>query len=146
LLIICGYFQVRQVREGDVLRQKAYMLFYVRDRVMSPIKQKDIGAANLSNTKMIPEKIECVDCTTLNGLVEPPMKVPSLSGEDTKLQENVDVGQPSTSNIRNSLQNPCSITRNNTEVTEASILQNNVSAYVQKTPFEDQCPNAHNKI
>jgi hypothetical protein len=125
------------------LRQKAYMLFYVRDRVMSPIKQKDIGAASLSNTKMIPEKIACVDGTTLNGLVEPAMEVPSLSGEVTKLQENVDVGQPS--NIRNTLQNPCSNTRNNTEVTEASTLQNSVSAYVQKTPFEDQCSNAHNK-
>ncbi|CAM0913124.1 unnamed protein product [Alopecurus aequalis] len=57
--------QVRQVREADVLKQKAYMLFYVRDRVNNTLVRKDSSTPNVLVNKMIPGKISC-----LNGVME----------------------------------------------------------------------------
>jgi hypothetical protein len=60
LLIICGYFQVCQVREQDVLKQKAYILFYVRERVRSSVIRKGNGASSLSEKELFSEKIACM--------------------------------------------------------------------------------------
>jgi len=65
---------VRQVREADVLRQKAYMLFYVRDSIGNPVARKDNSTANL-NTKKTPEKI-----STLNGITQGSVKAEHLNG------------------------------------------------------------------
>uniref|UniRef100_A0ACD5ZPV7 Uncharacterized protein n=1 Tax=Avena sativa TaxID=4498 RepID=A0ACD5ZPV7_AVESA len=62
--------QVRQVREADVLKQKAYMLFYVRDRVSNTSVRKDNGIPNVSANKMIPGKISCINGVTRSGVVE----------------------------------------------------------------------------
>ncbi|KAL6606067.1 hypothetical protein ACP70R_041720 [Stipagrostis hirtigluma subsp. patula] len=56
--------QVRQVREADVLKQKAYMLFYVRDSVGNSMGRRDNSNANVP-VKKIPEKIP-----SLNGIVQ----------------------------------------------------------------------------
>ncbi|CAN6164833.1 unnamed protein product [Urochloa humidicola] len=66
--------QVRQVREADVLKQKAYMLFYVRDSIGNSVVRKDNSIANLS-TKKIPEKI-----STLNGITQSSVKAQNLNG------------------------------------------------------------------
>ncbi|KAG2609934.1 hypothetical protein PVAP13_4KG076100 [Panicum virgatum] len=66
--------QVRQVREADVLRQKAYMLFYVRDSIGNPVARKDNSTANLT-TKKTPEKI-----STLNGITQGSVKAEHLNG------------------------------------------------------------------
>ncbi|KAK3159345.1 hypothetical protein QOZ80_2AG0148890 [Eleusine coracana subsp. coracana] len=133
--------QVCQVREGDVLRQKAYMLFYVRDSATSPIVHKYNSAASLSsNKKMIPEKIVCMDGTIRNGLVKSAMKVSSFASEDAKMQK-----QNQTSNICNTSQIQFSNAHNKTEVADASTSQDNVPASVKKSPFEDKCSNTHNK-
>ncbi|KAG8093786.1 hypothetical protein GUJ93_ZPchr0012g21054 [Zizania palustris] len=71
--------QVCQVREADVLRQEAYMLFYVRDRVRNSMSCKDNSAANVPVKKTIPEKIShlngvvqsCVIDAKLNGFSSP---------------------------------------------------------------------------
>ncbi|TVU12284.1 hypothetical protein EJB05_45920 [Eragrostis curvula] len=55
--------QVRQVREADVLRQKAYMLFYVRDSLGNPMPRQDIITANVP-IKKTPEKIPCLNGKT----------------------------------------------------------------------------------
>ncbi|CAN6214780.1 unnamed protein product [Urochloa humidicola] len=66
--------QVRQVREADVLKQKAYMLFYVRDSIGNSVAGKDNSIANLP-TKKIPEKI-----STLNGITQSSVKAQNLNG------------------------------------------------------------------
>ncbi|RLM56025.1 ubiquitin carboxyl-terminal hydrolase 23 [Panicum miliaceum] len=66
--------KVRQVREADVLRQKAYMLFYVRDSIGNPLARKDNSTANLT-TKKTPEKI-----STLNGITQGSVKAEHLNG------------------------------------------------------------------
>ncbi|PAN25438.1 hypothetical protein PAHAL_4G301300 [Panicum hallii] len=66
--------QVRQVREADVLRQKAYMLFYVRDSIGNPLARKDNSTVNLT-TKKTPEKI-----STLNGITQGSVKAEHLNG------------------------------------------------------------------
>lgn len=66
--------QVRQVREADVLKQKAYMLFYVRDSIRNPVVRRDNSTANLP-TKKTPEKI-----STLNGITQSSVKAQHLNG------------------------------------------------------------------
>ncbi|OEL16203.1 Ubiquitin carboxyl-terminal hydrolase 23 [Dichanthelium oligosanthes] len=66
--------QVRQVREADVLKQKAYMLFYVRDSIGNSVARKDNSTANLP-TKKTPEKI-----STLNGITQGSVKAQHLNG------------------------------------------------------------------
>ncbi|XP_062221710.1 ubiquitin carboxyl-terminal hydrolase 23-like isoform X3 [Phragmites australis] len=123
--------QVRQVREGDVLRQKAYMLFYVRDRVRSSVIHRDNGVYSLPDKKMIPEKIAFMDGAIRNGLVETALNACSFTNEDTKLQkQNPDNGHPS--NFCNALQDQCSNAYSKTEVIEASTSQNNEPASVQQ--------------
>ncbi|KAL6861915.1 hypothetical protein ACP4OV_017615 [Aristida adscensionis] len=52
--------QVRQVREADVLKQKAYMLFYVRDSIGNSMARRDVSTGN-AQVKRIPEKIPCLN-------------------------------------------------------------------------------------
>ncbi|KAG2604645.1 hypothetical protein PVAP13_4NG117621 [Panicum virgatum] len=66
--------QVRQVREADVLRQKAYMLFYVRDSIGNPVVRRDNSTANLT-TKRTPEKT-----STLIGITQGSVKAEHLNG------------------------------------------------------------------
>ncbi|CAL5046447.1 unnamed protein product [Urochloa decumbens] len=65
--------QVRQVREADVLKQKAYMLFYVRNSIGNSVVRKDNSIAILP-TKKTPEKI-----STLNGITQSSVKAQNLS-------------------------------------------------------------------
>ncbi|XP_062220580.1 uncharacterized protein LOC133919988 isoform X2 [Phragmites australis] len=123
--------QVRQVHEVDVLRQKAYMLFYVRDRVRSSMIHKDNGAARLSEKKMISEKIACLNGAIRNGLAETALNVSSITNGDTKLQkQNPDNGLPSSICVVS--QEQCSSEHSNTEPIKASTSQNNEPASVQK--------------
>ncbi|KAM0893830.1 hypothetical protein ACQ4PT_024865 [Festuca glaucescens] len=62
--------QVRQVREADVLKQKAYMLFYVRDRVGNALVRKDSSTPNVPVNKMTPGKISCLNGVTRSGVME----------------------------------------------------------------------------
>lgn len=66
--------QVRQVREVDVLKQKAYMLFYVRDSIGKSVARKDNNTANLP-MKKTPEKI-----SSLNGITQSSVKAQNLNG------------------------------------------------------------------
>ncbi|TKW42026.1 hypothetical protein SEVIR_1G357000v4 [Setaria viridis] len=123
--------EVRQVREADVLRQKAYMLFYVRDKVRSAVIQKDNGDASLSEKKIISEKITCMNGAIRNGLVEKTLDFSTIAKEDIKLQKHdPDKGQPS--DISATSQDQCSNEHSSIEVINASTSQNNVS--VQKAP------------
>ncbi|CAL5056221.1 unnamed protein product [Urochloa decumbens] len=88
--------KVRQVREADVLRQKAYMLFYVCDKVKSSVIKKDNGAASLSEKEIISEKVACMNGATRNGSVEKTMSFSTIAKEDMKLQKHdPDNSQPS---------------------------------------------------
>ncbi|KAM0918435.1 hypothetical protein ACQ4PT_008968 [Festuca glaucescens] len=62
--------QVRQVCEADVLKQKAYMLFYVRDRVGNALVRKDSSTPNVPVNKMIPGKISCLNGVIRSGVME----------------------------------------------------------------------------
>lgn len=133
VFIICGYLQVHQVREADVLRQKAYMLFYVRDRVRSSVMHKDNGAANLSEKKLISEKITRMNGAIRNGLVETALNVSTFVNGDVKLQKRTSHnGQPSI--ISNTSQDQCSKNRSNTKVIEGAASRNNGTDSVQKGP------------
>jgi ubiquitin carboxyl-terminal hydrolase 36/42 len=68
---------VRQVREADVLKQKAYMLFYVRDSIGNPVVRRDNSTANLP-TKKTPEKN-----STLNGITQSSVKAQHLNGSSS---------------------------------------------------------------
>ncbi|CAN6245783.1 unnamed protein product [Urochloa humidicola] len=88
--------QVRQVREADVLRQKAYMLFYVRNKVKGSVIKKDNGAASLSEKEIISEKVVCMNGASRNGSMEKTMGVSTIAKEDMKLRKHdPDNGQPS---------------------------------------------------
>ncbi|PUZ78033.1 hypothetical protein GQ55_1G421000 [Panicum hallii var. hallii] len=116
--------QVRQVREADVLRQKAYMLFYVRDEVRSSVIHKGNGAASLSEKEMISKKIACMNGAIRSGLVEKTLYFPSMSKEDMKLQKHdPDNGQPS--DITATSQDQCSNEHSTTEVINALTSKNN---------------------
>ncbi|CAN6202281.1 unnamed protein product [Urochloa humidicola] len=71
--------QVRQVREADVLKQKAYMLFYVRNSIGNSVVRKDNSIAILP-TKKTPEKV-----STLNGTTQSSVKAQNLSGFGDKM-------------------------------------------------------------
>jgi ubiquitin carboxyl-terminal hydrolase 36/42 len=131
LLIICGYFQVCQVREQDVLKQKAYILFYVRERVRSSVIRKGNGASSLSEKELFSEKIACMNGIIRNALVEKTLDFSLITKVDTKLQmQNLDKGQPS--DISAVSQDQCSNEHSNIEDVKASMSQNN--APVQKVP------------
>uniref|UniRef100_A0ACD5ZC68 Uncharacterized protein n=1 Tax=Avena sativa TaxID=4498 RepID=A0ACD5ZC68_AVESA len=116
--------QVRQVREADVLRQKAYMLFYVRDRVRST-------ASNFFEKNTIPEKRACQNGNILNGLMEATLNVSSFINGDVKSQkQNSDNGHPTI--FGNYSQGQCSKDPCNTEVVEAAAVQNNDMTSVKK--------------
>ncbi|KAG8077135.1 hypothetical protein GUJ93_ZPchr0006g41836 [Zizania palustris] len=72
--------QVRQVREADVLRQKAYMLFYVRDRVGNSMPRKDNSTATVPVKKTILEKI-----SGLNGVIDAKLNGSSSPYGDKRL-------------------------------------------------------------
>uniref|UniRef100_A0ACD5YPL1 Uncharacterized protein n=2 Tax=Avena sativa TaxID=4498 RepID=A0ACD5YPL1_AVESA len=116
--------QVRQVREADVLRQKAYMLFYVRDRVRST-------ASNFFEKNTIPEKRACQNGKILNGLMEATLNVSSFISGDVKSQkQNSDNGHPTI--FGNYSQGQCSKNPSCTEVVEAAAVQNNGMTSVKK--------------
>lgn len=131
MFIICGYFQVCQVREADVLRQKAYMLFYVRDRVRSSVMFKNNGAADSLGKNAISEKTAYMSGTIRNGLMEAKLNVPLFINGDVKLQkQNPDDGRPSI--FGNSSQGQYSKNSSSTEVIEAAAIQSNGMVSVQK--------------
>ncbi|EER89337.1 hypothetical protein BDA96_10G078900 [Sorghum bicolor] len=66
--------KVRQVREADVLKQKAYMLFYVRNSIGKSVAHKENITANLP-MKKTPEKI-----SSLNGITQSSVKAQNLNG------------------------------------------------------------------
>lgn len=66
--------EVRQVREADVLKQKAYMLFYVRNSIGKSVVCKDNNAANLLKKKTS-EKI-----SSLNGIAQTNVRAQNLNG------------------------------------------------------------------
>ncbi|KAG2662224.1 hypothetical protein PVAP13_1KG516500 [Panicum virgatum] len=115
--------QVRQVREADVLRQKAYMLFYVRDEVRSSVIHKGSGATSFSEKEMISKKIACMNGAIRSGLMEKTLYFPPISKEDMKLQKHgLDNGQPS--DITATSQGQCSNEHSTTEVINASTSKN----------------------
>ncbi|OEL32957.1 Ubiquitin carboxyl-terminal hydrolase 23 [Dichanthelium oligosanthes] len=115
---------VRQVREADVLKQKAYMLFYVRDKVRSSVIHEDNGAASLSEEEMISEKIACMKGAIRNGLVEKTLDFSPIVKEDMKLQKlDPDNGQPI--DISATTQDQCSNEHCNVEVINALTSRNN---------------------
>lgn len=66
--------KVRQVREADVLKQKAYMLFYVRNSIEKSVARKENITANLP-MKKTPEKI-----SSPNGITQSSVKAQNLNG------------------------------------------------------------------
>uniref|UniRef100_A0A0E0K697 USP domain-containing protein n=1 Tax=Oryza punctata TaxID=4537 RepID=A0A0E0K697_ORYPU len=116
--------EVYQVREADVLRQKAYMLFYVRDRKRSSVMYSDNVTVNLSVNKMISEKITCTNGSIKKDLVETKtLRVPPFVKEDVNLQKQ---------NSENASQDQCSKSHSDTEVLEAARSSNNEPASTQK--------------
>uniref|UniRef100_A0A0D9WMM9 Ubiquitin carboxyl-terminal hydrolase n=1 Tax=Leersia perrieri TaxID=77586 RepID=A0A0D9WMM9_9ORYZ len=77
--------QVRQVREADVLRQKAYMLFYVRDRVSNPMPRKDNSIANMPGKKTMPERISGPNGIIQSGVMEAKLNGSSSPYGDKRL-------------------------------------------------------------
>ncbi|VAI50708.1 unnamed protein product [Triticum turgidum subsp. durum] len=116
--------EVCQVREADVLRQKAYMLFYVRDRVRSSVMFKNNGATGSLVKNAISEKTANMNGTIRNGLMEAKLNVPSFTNGDVKSQkQNPDDGRPSI--FGSSSQGQCSKYSSSTGVIEAAAVQNN---------------------
>ncbi|XP_048544505.1 ubiquitin carboxyl-terminal hydrolase 23-like isoform X2 [Triticum urartu] len=114
--------QVRQVREADVLKQKAYMLFYVRDRIGNTLGRKDNSTPNLPVNNMIPGKI-----SSINGVMEAKSSGLTSPYANKKLQ--------STSNAHSSvssmtLVDHCSTNAGKAET--AAALQNSVLPAAQK--------------
>ncbi|KAM3244613.1 hypothetical protein ACQJBY_056113 [Aegilops geniculata] len=116
--------EVCQVREADVLRQKAYMLFYVRDRVRSSVMFKNNGAAGSLVKNAISEKTANMNGTIRNGLMEAKLNVPSFTNGDVKSQkQNPNDDRPSI--FVSSSRGQCSKYSSSTEVIEATAVQNN---------------------
>ncbi|XP_037458276.1 ubiquitin carboxyl-terminal hydrolase 23-like isoform X1 [Triticum dicoccoides] len=114
--------QVRQVREADVLKQKAYMLFYVRDRIGNTLGRKDNSTPNLPVNNMIPGKI-----SSINGVMEAKSSGLTSPYANKKLQ--------STSNAHSrvssmTLVDHCSTNAGKAET--AAALQNSVLPAAQK--------------
>uniref|UniRef100_A0A453QYR2 USP domain-containing protein n=1 Tax=Aegilops tauschii subsp. strangulata TaxID=200361 RepID=A0A453QYR2_AEGTS len=119
--------QVRQVREADVLKQKAYMLFYVRDRIGNTLGRKDNSTPNLPVNKMIPGKISSINGVIGSGVMEAKSSGLTSSYANKKLQ--------STSNAHSSvssmtLVDHCSTNAGKAET--AAALQNSVLPSAQK--------------
>ena len=107
-----------------MLRQKAYMLFYVRDEVRNSVIHRGNGAASLSEKERISKKIACMNGAIRSGLMEKTLYFPSISKEDMKLQKHgLDNGQPS--DITATSQGQCSNEHSTTEVINASTSKNN---------------------
>lgn len=119
--------QVRQVREADVLKQKAYMLFYVRDRVSNTSARKDNGIPNMSANKMISGKISCPNGVTRSGVLEAKSSGLSSPYADKKLQS-ISNGHSGVSAMTSV--DPCSKNDNKTET--AAAPQNSVLSTTQK--------------
>ncbi|XP_047083056.1 ubiquitin carboxyl-terminal hydrolase 23-like [Lolium rigidum] len=118
--------QVRQVREADVLRQKAYMLFYVRDRVRSSMMN-----TNFIEKKAISEKIACMNDSLRNGLREATLNVsPFINGDMKSQKQNLDNGHPTI--FGNSSRGQCSKKPSSIEVLEAAAVQSNDMISVQE--------------
>ncbi|KAK3128555.1 hypothetical protein QOZ80_6BG0463390 [Eleusine coracana subsp. coracana] len=75
--------QVRQVREADVLRQKAYMLFYVRDSIGNSIHRDNVTANGI--VKKTPEKISC-----LNGTIGNEKKIQNINNSSIFAKTSID--------------------------------------------------------
>ncbi|KAF8698006.1 hypothetical protein HU200_035511 [Digitaria exilis] len=80
--------KVRQVREADVLKQKAYMLFYVRDSIGNSVARKNNSTANLP-TKKTPEKISTLNCVTQNSVKTQHLNGSSPLGDKMHSSSNV---------------------------------------------------------
>ncbi|XP_047082807.1 ubiquitin carboxyl-terminal hydrolase 23-like [Lolium rigidum] len=118
--------QVRQVREADVLRQKAYMLFYVRDRVRSSVMN-----TNFIEKKAISEKIACMNDSLRKGLREATMNVsPFINGDMKSQKQNLDNGHPTI--FGNSSRGQCTKKPSSIEILEAAAVQNNGMISVQE--------------
>ncbi|XP_062228278.1 ubiquitin carboxyl-terminal hydrolase 23-like isoform X2 [Phragmites australis] len=119
--------QVRQVREADVLKQKAYMLFYVRDSVGNSMVRKDNGTANVP-AKKTPEKISC-----LNGIIQSGVKTPKLNGSSSpfgdKIMHNISNGY---SSIFGKI-SPDHCLKNDLKTEGAAASQNSVLPSAQQT-------------
>lgn len=79
---------MRQVREADVLKQKAYMLFYVRDSIGNSVARKNNSTANLP-TKKTPEKISTLNCVTQNSVKTQHLNGSSPLGDKMHSSSNV---------------------------------------------------------
>uniref|UniRef100_J3MBV8 Ubiquitin carboxyl-terminal hydrolase n=1 Tax=Oryza brachyantha TaxID=4533 RepID=J3MBV8_ORYBR len=77
--------QVRQVREADVLKQKAYMLFYVRDTVGNSMPRKDSSTANMPAKKTMPERISGPNGLIQSGVMEAKLNDSSSTYRDKRL-------------------------------------------------------------
>ncbi|GJN00733.1 hypothetical protein PR202_ga17935 [Eleusine coracana subsp. coracana] len=75
--------KVRQVREADVLRQKAYMLFYVRDSIGNSIHRDNVTANGI--VKKTPEKISC-----LNGTIGNEKKIQNINNSSIFAKTSID--------------------------------------------------------
>ncbi|KAL6635276.1 hypothetical protein ACP70R_027947 [Stipagrostis hirtigluma subsp. patula] len=106
--------QVLQVREADVLRQKAYMLFYVRDTVRSLGMHKNNSAATLPGKSVTPNM-------TIG-------EFKKLYGDMRPQKQNPDSSQSSM--VSNTSQDQCSSERSKTELIAES-SQSNGPASVQ---------------
>nr|CAB3469610.1 unnamed protein product [Digitaria exilis] len=80
--------RVRQVREADVLKQKAYMLFYVRDSIGNSVARKNNSTANLP-TKKTPEKISTLNCVTQSSVKTQHLNGSSPLGDKMHSSSNV---------------------------------------------------------
>ncbi|KAG8060536.1 hypothetical protein GUJ93_ZPchr0002g26437 [Zizania palustris] len=125
--------QVNQVHEADVLRQKAYMLFYVRDRLRNSVVDNDNGAVDSAVNKMVPDKITCMNGAIKKGLVETTLSVSSFVKGGVNVQkQNSDSAQSNI--ISNAPQNQCSKKHGGTEVLETATSPNDEPSSSQRAP------------
>lgn len=120
--------QVRQVREADVLKQKAYMLFYVRDRVVDTVARKD--PPNVPVKKMNPGKISCLNGGIQSGAIEAKLSGLSSPSVDKKLQS-ISIGHSGVGSMTSV--DRCSNNDGKTENPAAS--QNTMLSTAQKGPL-----------
>ncbi|KAM3194781.1 hypothetical protein ACQJBY_071060 [Aegilops geniculata] len=118
--------QVRQVREADVLKQKAYMLFYVRDRIGNTLGRKDNSTPNLPVNKMIPGKISSINGVIGSGVME--AKSSGLTSHANKKLQITSNAHSSVSSM--TLVDHCSTNAGKAET--AAALQNTVLPAAQK--------------
>ncbi|XP_044959667.1 ubiquitin carboxyl-terminal hydrolase 23 [Hordeum vulgare subsp. vulgare] len=119
--------QVRQVREPDVLKQKAYMLFYVRDRIGNTLGCKDNITPNLPVNKVIPGKISSINGAIRSGVMEAKSSGLTSPYANKKLQ--------STSNAHSSVSNMTLVdhcSTNDGKAETAAAPQNSVLPAAQK--------------